>query len=320
MAINSYGKTNVTPKWPLELFDPSPYLKKETDSLPDERRGQAVVLNRILLELRAMQEVLGTIPNWKEGDTFLDVTLGNMMYGDGSDGNVDVGSPITLNRDMYYENLNIGDSGEIDTAGYRIFVRSQLNIASGGVIHHRGNDASGTNAGVGLFAQVLGESSAGGNAGSVGTTQVDSLGGDGGSSGNAGGLATVPDPNPGVRDIATATTLNWHGVLLNGGAGGGGGSGTLAGGGGGGGGVILIAARNIINHGTIDASGGDGADSDPGESSDGGGGGGGGLIMVLSTSFQGNQPDASGGAGGTGHNGGSNGDPGSDGSVYVITL
>lgn len=322
MGINSYNKTGKTAKWPLELFDPSPYLKRETNTVPDERHGQAIVINAILLELEAIEKVLGTLPGWQEGETFLDLTLGNMIYGDGSTGDVTVSTGITLTADVYYNDLTVTSAGSIKTDGYRIFVRGQMTIDSSGVIERDGNAGVVSTGGAALTTRVVGGGTAGGDDDTNGTNATSALGGAGGDGGGGatGGTVTVPAVNPGKKDIAVATRMTWRNDRFTGGAGGGGGSSANGGGGGGGAGLILIAARRITNNGTISAIGGAGDDGQSGDAGGGGGGGGGFISILSSQAIDGNAPDVSGGLGGSLSGSGANGSAGSDGASQVVIL
>lgn len=51
------------------------------------------------------------------------------VYGPGTDGDVIVIGQITLSRDMYYNNLTVLANAQIDTNGYRIFVKDTLYLA-----------------------------------------------------------------------------------------------------------------------------------------------------------------------------------------------
>lgn len=51
------------------------------------------------------------------------------IYGPGTDGDVVVIGQITLQRDMYYNNLTVLAGAQIDTNGYRIFVKDTLYLA-----------------------------------------------------------------------------------------------------------------------------------------------------------------------------------------------
>jgi len=321
MGINSHNKTNVTPKWPLQLFDPSPHLKRESDTVPNERKGQAVVINTILLELRAIQEVLGTLPDWEEGDSYLDLKLGNMIYGDGSDGDHTVSGAETLTEDTYYNNLTVTASGELNTGGFRLFVRNRLMVETGGVIERDGNHASGTTAGAALAPQMLGGSTAGGTpSGGAGGSITNALGGHGGDGGSGGSGGSISTPvTPGFRDLVTATSIKWGNIIFAGGSGGGAGTAATGGAGGSGGGVMMIAAKNVFNFGRISANGGDGGDA---TASGGGGGGGGGgfLVLVTSKAVEGNALEVNGGSGGLGDSGTPDGDDGGPGTRHVVIL
>ena len=63
-----------------------------------------------------------------------------MIYGDGSDGDVTIAGTITLTRDMYYNNLVIPTGTILDPAGYRVFVKGT--ISGIGTIRRNGNAGS----------------------------------------------------------------------------------------------------------------------------------------------------------------------------------
>lgn len=95
------------------------------------------------------------------------------IFGDGSDGTVDITSgafssgPITSNaltRDAYFNNLTLS-GGNLDMAGYRLFVKGTLTIASTFKLTRNGVAASAGTGGTALSAGTLPGSSAGGNAG-----------------------------------------------------------------------------------------------------------------------------------------------------------
>jgi hypothetical protein len=54
---------------------------------------------------------------------------GLAVYGPGTDGNVIITGTVVLNRDMYYNNLTIMGGAQLDTNGYRVFVKNTLNMA-----------------------------------------------------------------------------------------------------------------------------------------------------------------------------------------------
>lgn len=69
----------------------------------------------------------------KVGIRNITITLSGYC-GDGSDGTVTVSAPITLVRDMYYDNLTITDTGSISCAGYRIYCKNLMTIQTNGVV------------------------------------------------------------------------------------------------------------------------------------------------------------------------------------------
>lgn len=225
-------------------------------------------------------------------------TLPFRSFGDGSDGNVTISSgTTTLSRDMFYNNLTMSGTGKIVTNGYRIFVKSILDItaAAVGAIQWNGNDgnnASGTTGGVAPSTQPAGatgdisigaigasSSTANGTSGSSGVIGnanggISGKGGSGGTgtsgTGGNGGAARVSTVNnPFLR---FETSFLFGALLMCGGTGGsGGGSGAgdgtnvggAGGSGGNGGGILAIYANAIIKSsstpaGTFQANGGKG--------------------------------------------------------------
>ena len=88
------------------------------------------------------------------------------IYGDGSDGDISVIGAISLTRDMYYNNLTVFANSQIDTNGFRIFVKNTLHLVdSTSVI---GRLAESVNAGTLLAGAASGIKAS------------DTLGGDGG--------------------------------------------------------------------------------------------------------------------------------------------
>jgi hypothetical protein len=57
---------------------------------------------------------------------FLDRLGGDEVYGFGQDGDVTITANTTLNRDMYYNDLTINANCDLDTNGYRVFVKGTL--------------------------------------------------------------------------------------------------------------------------------------------------------------------------------------------------
>lgn len=248
-------------------------------------------------------------------------TVGRRSFGDGSDGTVSISSgTTTLTRDMYYNNLTMSGTGQIDTNGYKIFVKGVLNLRNAMAaaitnVASDGNAASGATGGAAPTAQVAGTVGIGTNGGGGATGNTG--GANNGSSGSAltgnggnGGWGTAGAGEAGGNSFGGIATLKStfgiyqtnliSGVTLIGGGGGGSGGnsgagdGTNAGGGGGsggqGGGVLAIYA-NIISRdgstpvGTITAPGGMGGASANGVAGTaigggGAGGGGGGWVYI----------------------------------------
>lgn len=239
-------------------------------------------------------------------------------FGDGSDGNVTISSgTTTITRDMYYNNLTISGSGQLNTNDFKVFVKGNLDLtaASTGAINNNGvagangtNGASGGAGGAGTtgVAGTLASSSAGNggngsaNNGSAGTAAAAITGNGGGQNGSAAGGAGGTGTAGGAGGSSSPTVLLtqrfetnfFRGVTLlggggsGGGGGGGGGDGTFVGGGGGGGGqgggALVLYANNIIKSSSTAASsiqsiGGMGGNGGNGDPAGSTGGGGGGA-------------------------------------------
>jgi len=99
---------------------------------------------------------------------FLERLGGDEIYGFGQDGDVTIASNTTLTRDMYYNDLTINANCDLDTNGYKVFVKGTLTFA----------DATSR---IGRFStKTTAGTLKGGSA--VGTTATDTLGGDAGDS------------------------------------------------------------------------------------------------------------------------------------------
>lgn len=194
-------------------------------------------------------------------------------YGDGSDGNVTITGTTTLTRDMYYDTLTIASGGILETAMFKVFAKTAINIQSGGKIRcngRNGNNATGQAGAAttgalysGTLGGIAGSVGADGSTGTnVGTlagssanaspTFVSGIAGGGGAGGNGAsslGGAGSTNTNTGYREIKTAYHFNLFPItnqVIGGGtgiyivlqsirgAGGGGGGAGQAGGGGGG--------------------------------------------------------------------------------------
>lgn len=285
------------------------------------------------------------------------VSIGNLsIFGDGSDNDVEISTSVSLSRDMYYRNLSITASGNLNPSGYRIFVSGALTMASGSIIGRPGEAGNPSlNYGEPGAAQSVGTLGGGdiGGEGSYGpiTFPIDgqtggapsySIGGIGGSGGDGGitlgGLsagAAFPAAD-GSNLIGASYSLSIRGsiVLYNsriygggGGAGGGGGDGVnppyIGGGGGSGAGVVMLCANRIAAEtgSLINLAGGDGGDGEGLDCGGGGGGGGGGFICYTNTlaSALAWTVELKGGGGGLGFGSGLNGNGGSVGKSFIMT-
>lgn len=272
---------------------------------------------------------------------------GTLYFGDGSDGDVTLSSNVTVAKDMYYNNLDVGGFS-LNANGWKIFVKDTLTMG-GGKIHFNGNSASGRTGGAALVANTLGRGAAGTNGistgGSYGGQSIgDSLGGSGGSGGasstitsfgnggTANGLNALNGGSHCVTSLPHCLTMRApnSGTIIQGGASGAAGTpsinnGTFGGGGGGGGGVVLVSANVLSGTGTLEARGGDGGvgTSNGINGAGGGGGGGGGAVVLISTtdpSTTGISVDVSGGPGGSGGTNAQAGNSGTSGSTVTIVV
>lgn len=225
----------------------------------------------------------------------LDVPL--RVYGDGSDGDVEITSNTTLTRPMFYRTLTVTNNAVLTTAGLQVYASESITVASGATIRNNGSDGTGSAGGTGGAAFNLGGGGDGGWPSFSGSDSFSAYGGNGGTGTAGGGVVNPPNASIGtIRTYPQAIT----GYLLagdsgggfneqvGGGAGGGGGSG----GGGGGGGVILLASPSIANSGTIEAKGGNGNGT--------GAGGGGGVVLLVYGAFSGSAASVAAGTGGSG--------------------
>lgn len=278
----------------------------------------------------------------------LDLEL-DESFGDASDGNVTLGSDITLTYDVQYGTLDL-NGHVINTDGFRVRCRVLLDGAGGGIIRNNGQTPTSSLNGIGAAGGSLAGGTNGGQganpsaAGSNGSqstlvfaaiTQLGvggspSRGGSGGISGGgqAGGTAgsaTTPGATLGFGGRMFWDTLYFpspvgSSVRPGGGSGGGGGgctagAGARGGGGGGGGGVVGVWARNVnVPSSTkIQANGGNGGPGTAGASTGtGGGGGGGGGAAIFQYATGTNLPtlEANGGNGGAPTGTGATGDTG----------
>jgi len=224
---------------------------------------------------------------------------GSVVFAGGSDGDVVLGSNMTLDRDYHFNNLTINSGVTLNTNGYRLLVANTL-VNNGTIVVYSGaigTLATGTVGGVGAWSGTnrrYGQPCSGSpatpcTAGTSGT----GMGGNGGRAGvgcNGGSMTSenlqvvkqaVPSLQGLVDGAETQVTsysnlyymigsASTNGVNLSGGAGGGGGStgtgcgntwGGRGGSGGQGGGAMLVAAQTLNNNGTITAPGSGGGNS-----------------------------------------------------------
>jgi hypothetical protein len=162
------------------------------------------------------------------------------IYGSGKDGNFTASANMSLNRDMYWNNLKINNGIHIDTNGYRVFVRNNMIFL--------GSSSQDPNTSIGLINGSLDSGSVfGGGSASV----SNSLGGNSASysavdiSSNFGSASYFFNPDLAVDGyILNASQQSALGVR------GGAGDGTNPGGG-----VVIISARRVSGNGTIYADG-----------------------------------------------------------------
>jgi len=194
--------------------------------------------------------------------------VANALFGSAADGNgvlngsstvsgmIPSGNVYTMERDLFFHNLDIGSGIHLKTAGYRLFVRNTLSLSSNSRIGYTsGFTTSGSIAQGGNSSEAVTHSLGGGTSFRTATPP----------SASEGGLSYYKQPLNAVRGYSITAGVGSP-VFLRGGAGGQIGSG---------GGVVIIAARYIV----VDS--GTAYFSAPGDS--GASGGGGGVIIVISS-------------------------------------
>ena len=284
----------------------------------------------------------GGTPDWEPPPLFL--------YGDGSDGDLNVtSSDTTLTGGEQYDTITFGSShtGFIFTANnaLRCLVLDLTNAQAGAINTDGATGADGGGSPPAPTEENTDQELPFGQAGAPSNTAVSSvtwsLGGNGGASGGAGTSAGSAND----KKAGGVSTLKIRGPYpgpLHCGLGGGGGDAPDAdqtgGQGGNGAGYLRIYAQRIITDGTtiagaISARGGNGGDgvtdASPTLGGGGGGGGGGGSIEGVTESKTGTVVtdllDASGGDGGTGgdstgagNEGAGGGDGGGGGAIFVL--
>lgn len=230
-----------------------------------------------------------------DASSTLDSWITQILFGDGSDGNVTISVSTTLTRDMYYNNLAINDGQKITTAGWKIYVKESLTggTTSTAIIERNATTTTGLTGG-----STGGTVSGRGDVG-PGFPTVLSWGGKGQDATGAGAQVagscstTTPPYNViqllGLIDYTSSSSR--APILANGGGSGGGNS---AASGASGGGLVLVASKDIVGKIQLEAKGANGA------SSAGGGGGGFVSLIYLTNNSATVTTDVSGGTGGTG--------------------
>jgi len=259
------------------------------------------------------------------------------LFGNGSDGDVEITGTTTLTRDMFYNNLTIKSTGILNTKSFRVFCKNQFTKDPSGIVRNNGvvggvganGDSTNSNLNIGGTggAAVASGSLSGGTAGGGG-----GKGADGGAAGTAGADA--------AKSLGSAGS--------GGGTGGtaGGGEGPHAGGAGGSqtgtlfnvpnsflsGYYLIDSIPSVVTH-TISAGSGGGGGGGCTVSSDYAGGGGGagstgGIIWIAANRIfieGSNEVQCNGGVGGVGGDavgaqgaGGGGGGAGGSGGVIIL--
>lgn len=141
----------------------------------------------------------------------------NIVFGDGSDGNVTISGATSLTRDMYYDTLTVNTGVHLDTAGFRVFAKTGVILTGTATLGRIGNN------------------------GSNGTAGTNGSGGGGGGAGSTGGIVVVCTPS--ISGTGTIKAVGGNGG--NGGSGGNGNTTTSAAGGAGGNGGAALADGSI---------------------------------------------------------------------------
>ena len=275
---------------------------------------------------------LGVYGDGSDGAIVLDGTTPNpySFIGTGSQANY-----YWALRDIYASSVTVNSGCTLQLAGggtaaYRLYCSGTVTNNGGFIVTYPNKQSSGATGGSNLTTGSLvpGASAPSGSAakaaGAAGTSVIGAwgkgataVGGAGGanSSGTAGGAGGTANPPAGMAGGTTPRALPQAGTMsvvdgtgaahsFAGGASGGAGAGdgTNAGGAGGvGGNPLFIAARAIVNNGTIKSFAGNGGAAAGGNAGGGGGGQGGPVVIITSGSVTGTgtitNPGGSGGAG-----------------------
>lgn len=270
------------------------------------------------------QSSTGTSDNGKAvvlgDDGFIDTTLLNIQFGNGSDGAINLdgtntfaflsksGNNYTMTRDFYGTTVTIGSGCKLITNGYIPYASVEL-TGTGTLTWGTptpGGNASGSTAGTAGTANGSGGKFYKNNAGAVGSntfsssgsgsssviTSIGGVGGNGGSAGNnaqnggSGGAVTAPvSPWKMLRSLVTLGCdflANATLAILQAGSGGGGGAGGFNGGASGGGGAShgIIMFFARLWSGTFTIDGQGAIGGNGSTTANGGGGGGAGAPFV----------------------------------------
>ena len=201
-------------------------------------------------------------------------------FGDGTDGEGIIAneSYVTLQRDMNYTSLTVGEQATLNTAGFEVRVQGTCWVQSGGVITDGQSGGYGGMSGYSGSGGYGAENGTNGSPGEAGGTGQATGAGNGGSGGSGGG--------GGGGQLINAQRAD-------------GGNGGEGGYGGDGGGVVRLYCADLQNSGLIHANGGNGS-----AATNGGDG----------NYAAGTNEDVAGGGGG----GGAGGDGGDGGTVEII--
>ena len=232
------------------------------------------------------------VPEAAFGDTQYD---GELVFGNGEDGNVTITSNTSLTEDMYYSNLTVAEGATLNPNGFRVFVKNKLTLNGDlGIKESAGAITSGT-----LEGTVA-----------AGQNVVDGLGGPGEPDGMVSGYTFT-----GIGAITGSTTVSASDfynlrnavngyrqrgsdfIRVKGGAGGGVGPDGVNG--------VGADGTYTANATTVGAEGGKGS---PGTGGSGGGGArGGGVVMVSAREVEGSGGVYSEGGSGVSGTAGANG-------------
>jgi len=245
------------------------------------RNGSNVTSRLPIGSTNQVLKVSGGVPTWADQS--------QLIYGDGSDGNLNLTGSATLSQNTFYNTLTISGAGSLNLGNYVLFCQTlDLSNAGANAITFSGNNGNNSTATAGgaapgatagAYFAGTGNGTAGGasstttgaqagtptaqNPSNGGNGGQGSAGGAGAAGAQAGGAARAGSNSSNPIKYASSILVlqrNTSQILAGvGGAGGGGGggngaaAGTGGGSGGAGGGVAVIYAKNIITTGSTAA-------------------------------------------------------------------